>query len=73
MITAFFITAAVLLIIGLPVSFTVGSAAMVYIFGTGMKPSSSCISMMKGMANAMGNTVPFPMTVNANSAESTSG
>ena len=38
MITAFFITAAVLLIIGLPVSFTVGSAAMVYIFGTGMKP-----------------------------------
>lgn len=37
MIAAFFITAAVLLILGVPVAITVGSAAIVYIMGSGMK------------------------------------
>lgn len=38
MILAFFLTAAVLLILGVPIAVTVGSAALVYIFGSGMQP-----------------------------------
>lgn len=38
MIIAFFITAAILLILGAPIAVTVGSSAIIYIIGTGMKP-----------------------------------
>ncbi len=39
MTLAFFLTAAALLILGVPISITVGSAAMVYILGTGVQPT----------------------------------
>ncbi len=38
MIAAFFITAVVLLLIGVPISITVGASSLVYILGTGMSP-----------------------------------
>ena len=36
-------------------------------FSTGLKSSSSCIRMMKGMVKAIGKTAPFPTTDIANS------